>query len=86
MFENQIKIKSNPELRHVLAHMVVAMQEIIDGHPLSAEENLRSIESVLFYEDEEHELESLKRKERSMAKKSKPRPRPKPSNPCNPKK
>jgi len=87
-FEDQIVIKLEPELRHVLAHLIVALYAVIDGNLQTAEENLRSVESTVFFGSEEDELTSLlKRKAKSMAKKKRKRKRPmRPKNPCTGKK
>jgi hypothetical protein len=52
MFENQIRILHEPELRHVLAHLSQAIEAVAMGQPLLAQAELASIEGLVFYEDE----------------------------------
>lgn len=49
-------IKANPELRHVLAHIMSAIEELANGRPLSAIHEIQGVESlVLFFGDDEME-------------------------------
>lgn len=55
-----IRILEESELRHVLAHLHLAIEELAGGHPEMALDDLRSIEGLVFYglDDEvtEHKL------------------------------
>lgn len=45
-----IKIKREPEIRHVLAHLYMAIDSILKNCPLSAIDNIQSIEGLIFYD------------------------------------
>ena len=50
LFEDQVRILHNPELRHVLAHLWAAIEATAQGLPTLAEAELASIEGLVFYE------------------------------------
>ena len=50
MFEDQIRILHEPELRHVLSHLHAAIEAVAKGQPLLAQAELASIEGLVFYE------------------------------------
>ncbi len=52
MYESQIRILHEPELRHVLAHLHQAIEAVAQGRPHLAQAELASIEGLVFYEDE----------------------------------
>lgn len=52
MYESQIRILHEPELRHVLAHLHQAIEALAQGRPHLAQAELASIEGLVFYEDE----------------------------------
>lgn len=52
MYESQIRILHEPELRHVLAHLHQAIEAVAKGQPTLAQAELASIEGLVFYEDE----------------------------------
>lgn len=54
IFENQVIIKMNPELRHVFAHLYYAIEAAIEKCPNSAMDNLKSIEGLIMFEGDEH--------------------------------
>lgn len=54
----QIVLKREPELRHALAHICNAIEALAEGHPLTALHELRSIESVIFFEGDD-EMEAF---------------------------
>lgn len=58
MYESQIRILHEPELRHVLAHLHQAIEALAQGRPHLAQAELASIEGLVFYEDES-QAESL---------------------------
>lgn len=63
-------IKDWSELRHVLAHLSLAIEELADDNKASAIEHLRSVEGLfLFGRNEEWELTRKERKK--MAKREK---------------
>ena len=49
-----ISIKDEPELRHALAHMYYAIEALSKGNKREALYELKSIESLIFWEDDEH--------------------------------
>jgi len=49
-----LSIKDEPELRHALAHMYYAIEALSKGHKKEAAYELRSIEALIFWEDDEH--------------------------------
>jgi len=53
-FENQLPIKCQPELRHVLAHLSDAVEALAKGRPIECLDNLKSVEGLIFFmlEDE----------------------------------
>lgn len=50
MFEDQIRILHEPELRHVLSHLHAAIEAVANGQPTLAKAELASIEGLVFYE------------------------------------
>lgn len=53
-----ITIKTEPELRHVLTHIVYAIRALRNGCPRAAEAELLSIEEFILWEDDsDHALE-----------------------------
>ena len=59
--KNEVIVKENRELRHILAHLVIAIEALCDGRPGSAMDDVGSIEGLIFYEDEA-EIERLHRR------------------------
>lgn len=57
-------IKDWPELRHALAHMSLAIEELADGNNQSSIEHLRSVEGLFLFG--RHEELELSKKEREM--------------------
>lgn len=61
-----ISIKEHPELRHALAHLYYAIEALSRDSKAEAIYELKSIEALIFWEDDEHMtrfVESLKRKD-----------------------
>ncbi len=50
--EESICIKDQPEIRHVLSHLYFAIEALTEDHKLEALYELKSIESLIFWEDE----------------------------------
>ena len=46
-------IKRHPELRHVLAHIVEAIEELAAGRPESAKHELEGIQGLIFFENDD---------------------------------
>jgi len=63
MFDDQICIKMEPELRHVLAHIYYAIECLAQNAPIGALDNLKSIEGLLMFEGDELDWERFYRKE-----------------------
>jgi hypothetical protein len=63
MYESQIRILHEPELRHVLAHLHQAIEAVAQGRPHLAQAELASIEGLVFYEDESQAEALLSRQE-----------------------
>ena len=54
-----IVIKADPELRHVLSHMILALRALAEGHPRVAQYELQQIEGLVFFEsDDDASLEA----------------------------
>jgi hypothetical protein len=49
-----INIKEEPELRHALAHITYAIRALAEGNKAVAVYELDQIESLVFWEDDEH--------------------------------
>jgi hypothetical protein len=47
------RVKSDPELRHILAHMICAMDDLVAGRKRAAEYELHEIRNLVFFTDEE---------------------------------
>lgn len=60
-FEDQITIKMEPELRHALAHIYYAVEALAHNRPISALDNLRSIESLIMFDGDEDDWETYYR-------------------------
>ena len=63
-------IKDNAELRHVLAHILYAIEELANGRPKSALHEIESVEGLVFFrEDGEMEgyLDGLQQEEKAEA-------------------
>ena len=56
-FEDEILIKQNPELRHVLAHILNALEELAHSRPGSALDELRCVRGLVAWEGEPDEIE-----------------------------
>lgn len=52
--DETMSIKDEPELRHALAHMYYAIEALSKGHKKEAAYELKSIEALIFWEDDEH--------------------------------
>jgi hypothetical protein len=63
VYEGQIRILHEPELRHVLAHLHAAIEAVAKGQPTLAQAELASIEGLVFYEDESQAEAILSRQE-----------------------
>jgi hypothetical protein len=73
-----IVVKREPELRHIIAHLVCAIREVANGQRLSALDDLASIEGLVFFHTERKQEDFLRREVIRMKKKKKPRkPKPK---------
>lgn len=51
LFKNETPIKLQPELRHVLAHICMAIDSLSEGKPLDAQDNIASIQSIIGLDD-----------------------------------
>jgi len=49
-FDDQISIKCEPELRHVLIHLFYAVECLAAGCPIGCLDNLRSVEGLLAFD------------------------------------
>lgn len=49
---NDIDVKSEPELRHALAHLWYAIDALAEGCPKVAQMELQSISSIIFWSDD----------------------------------
>jgi hypothetical protein len=54
-FSDQISIKMEPELRHVLAHLFYALEAVVKKCPQGAMDNLRCVEGLVFFEGDQPE-------------------------------
>ena len=54
-FSDQITIKLNPELRHALSHLWLAIHELASGNVRTCFAELRSIESLVLFDEGEEE-------------------------------
>lgn len=59
--EEVLSIKDEPELRHALAHMYYAIEALAKGHRIEALYELKSIEALIFWEDDDHMTKLLER-------------------------
>lgn len=50
-----ISIKTESEIRHAFAHLWYAVDDLIDGCPLAAREELRSIAGLIFWDDDSNQ-------------------------------
>ncbi len=71
-----ITLKQLPELRHVLAHLMIALEELALGHRKAALYELRQCEGMLLWKGD-RDFRRWAEKEGIMAIR-KPKPRPKP--------
>ena len=57
-FSDQLVIKMQPELRHALAHIWYAVEALAHGRNVSALAELRSIESLVFFDGDDSDYEA----------------------------
>ena len=63
-----IIVKNEPEIRHILAHILVAIYALADNCPLTAEDSIKSIEGlVTFNTDDPKESEKFYKEVNKMA-------------------
>ena len=72
-----ITLKQLPELRHVLAHLMLALEELAEGDSKAALYELRQCRGMLLWKGDA-DFRRWVKKEGLMRYKKKPRPRPKP--------
>ncbi len=73
-----ITLKQLPEFRHVLAHLMLALEEVAEGHSKAALYELRQCRGMLLWKGDQDFRRWVRREGLKMAEKKKPRPRPKP--------
>ncbi len=57
-FADALVIKTEPELRHVLAHLYYAIDHLVAGRSLMAQNELKSIEGLVFFDGDDDQYES----------------------------
>lgn len=83
------RIKEQPELRHVLAHLHLAIDSLANGQKEDALYELASIHGLIFFASDEEQVrvarrlkwQSAKRASAGVARRSKSRPKPRGSRP-----
>ena len=58
----EITIKNHPELRHVFAHLALAMDSLANGHPADAMYELQSIHGLIFFDSDEEQVRVAERR------------------------
>jgi hypothetical protein len=49
-------IKKDPELRHVLSHVYLAIESLAGGHPADCRYELESIRNLVFFSSDEEQI------------------------------
>jgi len=52
-FEDHVVIKDNPELRHVFAHILFAIEALAKNCPTGAMDNVKSVEGLVLFEGDD---------------------------------
>lgn len=52
LFKSEKPIKLQPELRHVLAHIYMAIDALSENRPLDAQDNIASISGLIGMDDD----------------------------------
>jgi len=65
-----MSIKEQPELRHVLAHLALAMDSLANGHPKDALYELENIHGLIFFASDEEQVRVAERKYKWAARKA----------------
>lgn len=73
-----IKLKQLPELRHVLAHLMLALEELAEGETKAALYELKQCRGMLLWKGDADFRRWVRKENLRMAEKKRPRPRPKP--------
>ena len=61
-----IDVKYEPELRHVLAHIIYAIQALNENCPLVAQQELDCIKELVFWADDSNEAIECDLRERAL--------------------
>ncbi len=57
-FADALVVKTEPELRHVLAHLYYAIDHLVADRPIMAMNELKSIEGLVFFDGDDDQYES----------------------------